>query len=173
MSRGAATERVPVKAISFVGPSNVGKTEVICRLVRWLTGQGFTTAVVKHSHHVLPAASPEAVDCQRAGAAAFAMAAGGVVQINRFLSGEPDLFSLLGLLGSQADVILVEGYKTGPLPKILLQGAEKAEPPPAGGQVVALLTPELTPGPLPIFHPSDVEGLGRFVVAFLGLTLPV
>jgi molybdopterin-guanine dinucleotide biosynthesis protein MobB len=41
------------KAITIVGPSNSGKTELICRLVAWSRAQGLTVAVLKHSHKLV------------------------------------------------------------------------------------------------------------------------
>ena len=39
------------KALSIVGFSGSGKTELICRLLDWLARRGLRVAVLKHTHH--------------------------------------------------------------------------------------------------------------------------
>ncbi len=162
-------ERCRPKVISLVGPANSGKTQTVCRLVGWLAERGLRVGVVKHSHHRLPAVSPEAAAYRQAGARAFAAAAPRVLQITCFPPGDPDPAPLLTWLNSQLDVVLVEGYKGGDLPKILLTGPGLEEVLPDRRQVVALISPQAGEGPLPVFHPDDLEGLGRFILTYLGM----
>lgn len=160
-------ERLPGNVISLVGPSGSGKTEIICRLVRWLTDRGYRVGVLKHSHHSRPAVTPEAEACRQAGVRVYARPAPGALEIYHFYGGEPEPGPLLALLAGQVEVLLVEGYKTGPLPKILLTGPGVEEVLPGRQGVVALVSRQPGGGELPVFIPEDVEGLGTFVLRYL------
>jgi molybdopterin-guanine dinucleotide biosynthesis protein B len=167
---GSKVKGPPGNVISLVGPANAGKTLIICRLLAWFKERGLRVAVLKHSHHTPPAASPEAAAGRQAGLDAWAVAVPGVLQINRFLPGAPDLAELLSFLSPQVDIVLVEGYKTSYLPKILLAGPGLEEVIPPPGNVVARLSSQVNAGSVPSFHPDDVENLGRFVMARCGLS---
>ncbi|MEJ5329751.1 MAG: molybdopterin-guanine dinucleotide biosynthesis protein MobB [Desulfobaccales bacterium] len=160
-------DRLPGNVIALVGPSGSGKTEIICRLVSWLTARGYKVGVLKHSHHSRPAVTPEAEACRQAGVRVYARPAPGALEIDAFCDGEPEPGPLLAFLAAQVEVLLVEGYKSGPLPKILLTGPEVEEVLPSRQGVVALISRQPGEGELPAFSPEDVEGLGNFVLRFL------
>lgn len=162
-----SSERLPGNVISLVGPSGSGKTEIICRLVGWLTARGYTVGVLKHSHHSRPAVTPEAEAFRQAGVRVYARPSPGVLEIDGFYDGEPDPGPLLTLLAAQVEVLLVEGYKTGLLPKILLTGPEVEEVLPSRQGVVALISRHPSGGELPEFPPEDVDGLGNFVLRYI------
>lgn len=153
-----------------MGPANSGKTQTICRLVGWLQERGLRVAVLKHSHHGQPAVSLQASDYRQAGVGVFAETAAGELQVTCFLPGEPELVPLLAFLSAQVEVVLVEGYKTSRLPKILLTGPGLEDVLPDRRQVVALINPRAGEDLLPAFHPDDLEGLGWFVLARLGIS---
>lgn len=158
------------KAISFVGPSQAGKTELICRLITWLTARGLKVAVLKHSHHTQGLEGDRGKDTWRfrqAGAQTVALAAPGFLQVTRRLPGEPTLEEVLGALQAQADVILVEGYKSGPLPKVAVLAKGLQEEIPSYPRLLALVCREPPPTSLPCFHPDQIEELGRWLYEFL------
>ncbi|MCL6620886.1 MAG: molybdopterin-guanine dinucleotide biosynthesis protein MobB [Syntrophobacterales bacterium] len=160
-------ERPPRNVISLVGPSGSGKTEIICRLVQWLTARGLRVGVLKHSHHLRPAVTPEAEVYRQGGVRVFARPAPGAVEIYGFPEGEPEPGPLVARLAAQVDLLLVEGYKTGELPKILLTGPGVEEVLPGRQGVVALISREAAGGELPVFRPDEVEAVGHFVLAYL------
>lgn len=161
---------LPGNVISLVGPSGSGKTELLCRLVRWLTARGYQVGVLKHSHHSRPAVTPAAAACRQAGVRLFARPAPGAVEIYGFFDGEPEPGPLLARLAAQVDLLLVEGYKSQPLPKLLMTGSglEEVLPEPSG--IVAFISRERREMGRPVFHPDDIDGLGRLIVGYLGLT---
>ncbi|MCL4502808.1 MAG: molybdopterin-guanine dinucleotide biosynthesis protein B, partial [Deltaproteobacteria bacterium] len=108
------------KALSIVGFSGSGKTELICLLLDWLIRQGIRVAVLKHTHHLDPGdRGKDTWRFRQAGARAVALAAPGLLQVSRSFPEEPPLPMILESLSPEADLILVEGYKSGPLPKIV------------------------------------------------------
>ena len=152
------------KAIALVGPSNSGKTELICRLVEWFTGQGLRPAVLKHSHH--PQLGDHGKDTWRyrqAGGRLVAIAAPGLLQITRSYPEEPPLLAVLAELAPGADLILVEGYKTSDLPKVGLAPPEAATPLPDYPRLIAWVSARPLPTDLPVFHPRQVAEIGRFI----------
>lgn len=158
------------KIMSFVGPSGSGKTELICRLLGWFGAQGLKVAVVKHSHKAsLSDDGKDTGKFRRAGAQAVALAAPGLLQVTQSFPADPPLATVLAALPPEADLVLVEGYKTSPLPKIVLVGPDLEEVLPDHSRVVALVSPEPVESPLPVFHPRGIAELGRFIKEYLGL----
>lgn len=160
----------PPKAVAIVGPSNSGKTELICRLLGWFQTQGLEVAVLKHSHHLhLGDTGKDTGRYRRAGARSVALAAPGVLQVTRSLPQDPTAEQVLAAWVPDADLILVEGYKSSSLPKIALVGAKLEKVLTDYSRVIALVSEEATATRLPVFSPRQVEELGRFLQEFLSL----
>jgi molybdopterin-guanine dinucleotide biosynthesis adapter protein len=161
------------KAIAFVGYANSGKTELICRLLPRLAARGLRLAVLKHSHHPDLDRGEEGKDTwryRRAGAAAVALAAPGLLQVTQSFPGEPPLEQALASLAPQADVVLVEGYKTGPLPKVAVLGPQAPEQAPDYPHLIALVSARPVDCPLPVFQPHQVAELERWLYDYLTRT---
>jgi molybdopterin-guanine dinucleotide biosynthesis protein B len=165
----AMNRRLPLsKAVAIVGPSNSGKTELICRLVAWFQARGLAVAVLKHSHHPnLGDTGKDTGRYRRAGAGNVALAGPGLLQITISLPSDPGAEEVLSSWAPDADLILVEGYKSSSLPKIALVGPNLEKVLTDFSQVIALVGE--TPGSsrLPVFTSEQVEELGRFIRAFL------
>jgi molybdopterin-guanine dinucleotide biosynthesis protein MobB len=159
-----------VKAIAFVGPSGSGKTELICRLSAWFQDRGLRVAVLKHTHkETLGDEGKDTWRYRQTGVRLVALAAPGALQITRTLAEEAPLQEILALMAPEADLILVEGYKSGPLPKVVLtapgQDATLDYP-----QIIALVSPEAnSAGGVPVFRPGQIAALGEFLRKFLGV----
>jgi molybdopterin-guanine dinucleotide biosynthesis protein B len=157
------------KAFAIVGPSNSGKTELICALLQWFAAQKLKVAVLKHSHHQhLGDEDKDTGRYRRAGGQLVALAAPGLLQINRVFSGEPPLPAILSELAPKVDVILVEGYKTSSLPKIGVLGPEALPVLPDYPRLVAWISPTSLATDLPFFYPRQVAEIGRFIREQLG-----
>lgn len=158
-----------LKAISLAGPSGSGKTELICRLLSWFTSRGLKTAVLKHSHHraALGDEDKDTGRFRRAGAAAVALAAPGLLQITRTFPEDPPLAEALEALAPHCDLILVEGYKSGPLPKVGVMASSR-EALPDYPRLIALVCREPLAAPLPVFLTHQVAELGAFILKYLG-----
>ena len=78
------------KALSIVGFSGSGKTELICRLLDWLVRQGLKVAVLKHTHHHDPGdQGKDTWRFRQAGARVVALAAPGLLQVSHAFPEEP------------------------------------------------------------------------------------
>ncbi len=160
------------KAISIVGFSGSGKTELICRLLEYFSARGLRVAVLKHTHHQL-GPGDEGKDTWRfrqAGAAVTALASPGLLQISRNFPGEPPLAETLAALSPKMDLALVEGYKFGPLPKIVMLNPELKETPPELTQVIAVVSSVPVASSGPVFRPEEVEVIGALILDHLGLS---
>ncbi len=152
-----------------MGPSNSGKTELICALLKWFATQKLKVAVLKHSHkqHL----GDEGKDTGRyraAGGRLVALAAPGLLQINRSSPGEPSLAAILSQMAPEVDLILVEGYKTSDLPKIGVVGPDVPPVLPDYPHLVAWVSQVTLATDLPVFPPSQVAEIGRFIQTRLG-----
>jgi molybdopterin-guanine dinucleotide biosynthesis adapter protein len=157
------------KALAIVGPSNSGKTELICALLKWFAARHLQVAVLKHSHKpILSDAAKDTGRYRAAGGKLVALAAPGLLQINRVTPAEPDLAAALAELASGVDLILVEGYKTSSLPKIGVVGPSAPAALPDYPGVVAWVSGTPLATDLPVFAPSQVADLGRFIQTQLG-----
>ncbi len=157
------------KAIALVGPSHAGKTELICRLLKWFAAQGLRVAVLKHSHHRhLGDDGKDTWRYRQAGGRLVALAAPGLLQITRSGPEEPPLAAILAELAPEADLILVEGYKTSDLPKVGVAPPAGAASLPHYPGLIAWVSPAALATPLPVFHPRQVAAIGRFIRDQLG-----
>ena len=66
------------------------------------------------------------------------------------------------MLAAEADLIVVEGYKTGPLPKVAVISPEEREVP-AYPNLMALVSDKQWDSPLPVFQPHQVEELAHWL----------
>ena len=155
-----------IKALAVVGRSNTGKTELICRLLPQLAARGLKVAVLKHSHHSDLDPGDQGKDTWRyrqAGAPTVALAAPGLLQVTRSFAGEPPLEQVLSSLAAAADLVLVEGYKTGPLPKVLVLGPDDRTEEPDYPHLIALVSEGPVDSPLPVFQVHQVEELSHWL----------
>ena len=153
----------------MVGPSNSGKTELICRLLEWFIAQGVRVAVLKHSHHQdLGDDGKDTWRYRQSGAGLVALAAPGLLQITRSSAEETPLDAILAELAPGADLILVEGYKTSHLPKLGLAPPDATSPLPDYPRLVAWVSAYPLPTHLPVFNPLQVAAIGRFIQDHLG-----
>jgi molybdopterin-guanine dinucleotide biosynthesis protein MobB len=157
------------KAVSIAGFSGSGKTELICRLLGYFSGRGLKVAVLKHSHHPPGDRGKDTWRFRQAGAAVAALAAPGLLQINRSFPQDPPLAECLAALDPAADLILVEGYKFGPLAKIVVLHPALKESPTDLEQVIAVVSPAPVASSAPVFRPEEVEAIGELILDHLNL----
>jgi molybdopterin-guanine dinucleotide biosynthesis protein B len=109
------------RLLAVVGWSGSGKTTLLEYLVTALAARGLRVNVIKHSHHdvVLEPPHKDSARLRHAGAAEVMLASPRRIAIVSELRAqtEPPLAALLPRL-SPADLILVEGYKWEPIPKL-------------------------------------------------------
>ena len=160
--------------IAIVGWKNSGKTTLAVRLVEEFTARGLTIATIKHAHHSLRL-DEEGTDSARHRAAGAKQVA--VVSQKRWAimteGPEPDFIDVAAQL-EPCDLILVEGYKSQPIPKI---EARRRESHPGAGfaerddKVIAIAADYAIEGAkVPVFGLDDVSQIADYILAALGMT---
>lgn len=159
-----------------VGWKNSGKTTLMTKLIAEFAGQGLDVAAIKHAHHGFDV-DHEGRDSFRfrsAGARRVVVASPVRVAIMTELQGrdEPSLPELLTHVAS-ADLILIEGFKASPHPKIELRrmAAVRTVPLPgdiAGVRAIAADFP-IDGETRPVLHLDDTAAIAAFILAELGL----
>lgn len=128
----------PVLAVC--GYSGSGKTTLLETAISILRGRGLSVAVVKHDVH--------GIDLDRAGKDSDRLFRAGADVVLRSPTewlvrgrheSDPGLETVLTLLLSDHDLVLAEGHKGTPLPKIWLCREGEAEPPPGLSEVHCVL----------------------------------
>ena len=163
-----------MRVYGVTGWKNTGKTTLTERLVAELVAQGLRISTVKHAHHATEIDHPgrDSHRHREAGAGQVIVASPVRWALMTELrgAGEPPLADLLAHL-DPCDLVLIEGYKTAPHPKI--ETHRKA----AGRDLLALQNPTIraiaSDGPvgsaLPRFDLDDVAGIAAFIRAEVGL----
>jgi molybdopterin-guanine dinucleotide biosynthesis protein MobB len=110
--------------VSIVGRKNSGKTTLLVALAAELKRRGRRIASLKHGYHEFETDEPGRDTWRHfheGGVEAVVMAsAGKVALVMRLDDGEPDPEELIRRFygGQGYDLVLVEGYKHGPFPRI-------------------------------------------------------
>jgi molybdopterin-guanine dinucleotide biosynthesis protein MobB len=120
-----------VRLYGVTGWKNNGKTTLVERLVTEISGRGLSVSTVKHAHHGFDIDAP-GKDSHRhrvAGAREVLVASGVRWALLHELreDDEPPLTELLARL-SPVDLVIVEGYKREPHPKIEVRREAAARP---------------------------------------------
>ena len=159
-----------MRVIGFAGWSGAGKTTLIVRLIPELNRRGFRVSTIKHAHHNFDLDQPgkDSYEHRAAGAEEVLVASANRVALMRELRGapEPSLAELLRLL-KKVDLVLVEGFKRDPLPKIEVFRAANGEPPlyPDDRNIVALIRDAGPSGGLPHALIDDIAAAADLVLA--------
>ena len=141
----------PLPVLGFCAYSGTGKTTLLTRLIPLLKARGLRIGVVKHAHH--------SFEVDHAGKDSFKLRASGAEQMlvasrDRIAwiretperGQEPALSDILDTLEPGClDLILVEGFKRAPIPKIELHRQKLGKPliHPRDPNVIAVATDSL------------------------------
>ena len=162
-----------MKVFGIAGWSGAGKTSLIERLLPRLSARGLAVSVIKHAHHGFDIDRPgkDSWRHREAGAAQVLVVSDGRWVLMNELRGapEPTLDQQLALLGA-CDLVLVEGYKRAPVPKIEVHRPALGKPAlwPEDPHVVAVASDAALDCPLPVLPLNDADAVARFVLAHPG-----
>ena len=157
--------------IGIAGWKRSGKTTLVMRLIAELTARGLKVTTIKHAHHDFQIDEGEADSAKHRRAGAVQV---GIVSAKRWAlirelqdAPEPSLDEMVRRL-DPCDLIVVEGYKRAPIPKIevrrqaALSHAPLADTDP---NVLAIASDYVVEGTeLPTFALDDVKAIADFVM---------
>ncbi|HYD06297.1 MAG TPA: molybdopterin-guanine dinucleotide biosynthesis protein B [Reyranella sp.] len=150
------------------GWKNAGKTTLTERLVAEFVRRGWRVATVKHAHHAADIDKPDTDSFRHraAGATEVALVTQGRYAIMRE-QAEPTLAEVLARL-APADLVLVEGFKRAPHPKIEVRSDESPPMDAAAHNIVAIASDSHPAGNLPSFARDDIAGIADFIARSIG-----
>jgi len=160
-----------MKVLGIAGYSGSGKTTLIEKLVPLLVRAGLRVSLVKHAHHAFDIDHPgkDSWRHRQAGCSQVLVTSSARWALMHELRGEtePTLGEQVGRL-APCDLVLVEGFKHDPIPRIEVHRKEGGQPllHPTDPHVIAIATDEPLPTSLPCFGLDDASALSRFVIEF-------
>jgi molybdopterin-guanine dinucleotide biosynthesis protein B len=120
-----------MRVIGLAGWSGAGKTTLLTRLIPELGRRGVSVSTLKHAHHAFDLDTPgkDSYAHRQAGAREVLISSERRWALMRELRGEPEakLGELLGRL-SPVDLVIIEGYKREPQPKLEVYRAAVGKP---------------------------------------------
>ncbi len=158
----------------LAGYSGSGKTTLLERLIPFLTAQGLKLALIKHAHHDFDIDQPgkDSYRHRQAGATEVLVSSAQRWALMHELRGaeEPGLQAHLARL-SPCDLVLVEGFKREPIPKLEIHRQANAKPLlfTQDPHIVAIATDAPIETALPIFDLNAIEAIGFFILKTTGL----
>lgn len=163
-----------MKVLGLLGWSGSGKTTLLAQLLPLFIAHGLRVSTVKHAHSGFDLDQPgkDSFKHRQAGASEVLIASATRWALLHELDGpEPALESLLARL-SPVDLVLVEGFKTSPHPKIEVWRGVLGHAPfwPGRADVVAVAADTAPPDcDRPVLDLSDPAGIVDWSIGFLGL----
>ena len=159
-----------MRVFGFAGWSGSGKTSLIEALISRLVAQGVAVSLVKHAHHAFDVDHPgkDSHRHREAGSAEVLVSSAPRWALMHELRGAPELTldQALSRL-SACDVVLVEGYKRAPIPKLEIWREAVGKPllHPVDPHIIAIATdtPARLDTRLPVLDLNDVAGIATLV----------
>jgi molybdopterin-guanine dinucleotide biosynthesis protein B len=160
-----------MRIIGLAGWSGAGKTTLLTRVIPVLIKRGVSVSTVKHAHHGFDVDVPgkDSHTHRAAGAREVLVASSARWALIHELRGAPELplSALLAKL-SPVDLVVVEGYKREPHPKLEVYRAAVGKPllHLSDPHIVAVAAePPLPPARVPVIALDDAEAIADVLLA--------
>lgn len=154
-----------IPVFGFAAYSGTGKTTILEQVIRMLKAKGVQTAVIKHDGHGAVEDCPGKDSWRFTQAGADIMIIGSPDKLTYIEKKKNSLQELIAMV-HDADIILVEGYKNEPIPRIGIAREAVGKGFTADlSQFLAVMTDlEITDCPVPRFALEDIEGVTDFLI---------
>ena len=163
-----------MRIFGLAGWSGSGKTTLLAALIPELTARGLTVSTIKHAHHEFDIDRPgqDSWRHREAGAREVMVASSRRWALMHELRGDPEpaLETLVAQM-RPVDVLLVEGFKRHPHPKLEVHRPALGKPLlyPDDPWIVAIAADEPLAAPIPLLPLGDPGAIAEFVVDHLGV----
>ena len=146
-----------MRVFGFAGWSGSGKTTLIEQVIPRIVARGLRVSLIKHAHHRFDVDHPgkDSYRHRHAGCGEVLITSGERWALMHELRGAPELTLAQTLARlSPCDLVLIEGYKSAPIPKLEIWRAAAGKPLlyPRDPHIIAIATD--TPDRLPQQQPS-------------------
>ena len=170
--------KVPLLGFCAYG-SGIGKTTLLTSLIPVLTRHGLRLSVIKHAHHTFDIDHPGKDSYRLREAGAVQMLLGSrnrwalMTELSRVRDQQPEEPGLAELLphidASLVDLILVEGFKNAPIPKIEIYRPDMNKPllSKTDQYVIAVASNAHIDTALPLLDLNNPEEIATFVITWL------
>lgn len=161
-----------MRCFGFAGYSGAGKTTLIEQLIPRMVMRGLRVSLIKHAHHRFEIDTPgkDSWRHREAGATEVLITSEHRWALMHELRGapEPTLEQQLARL-SPCDLVLIEGYKRHPLPKIEVHRPAHGRPllHPGDSTIVAVASDAPLESALPVLDLGDPDAIVGFILDFL------
>ncbi len=164
------------RIFGIAGWKNSGKTGLAVRLVAEFVARGHSVSTIKHAHHDfdIDKVGADSFRHREAGAAEVAIVSNNRFAILHELRGatEPTLNEVLARI-SPCDLVLIEGYKREPVPKIEARRLQSNNSQPLATHdpyIVAIAADHaVIDESLPVFDLDDTKAIADFIAKSVGL----
>ncbi len=164
-----------MRIYGITGWKNAGKTLMVERLLAQMGARGLTVSTVKHAHHEADLDTPgrDSHRHRQAGATEVLLISGARWALMHELRGtpEPPLDQMLARL-SPVDLVLIEGYKSAPHPKLEVHRGAIGKPPLAlDNPTIRAVASDVAPAGLsvPLLPIDDPAAITDFILSEVGL----
>ncbi|MBM4054250.1 MAG: molybdopterin-guanine dinucleotide biosynthesis protein B [Planctomycetes bacterium] len=168
--------KIPI--VSFVGKSNSGKTTLIVKVIKELKLRGYRVATIKHTHHNvdMDTKGKDSWKHSQAGADAVIIVSENKMGLFRTTSKRVSLKEMVETYLRDFDIIILEGYKTEPIPKIEVFRTENSDQMVCGNDehLIAVISDKNPMIDVP-YLPIDTETgkIVDFILSYLKIDSPV
>jgi molybdopterin-guanine dinucleotide biosynthesis protein B len=158
-----------MKTFGFAGWSGSGKTTLIEKLIPLLVQRGLRVSLIKHAHHTFDVDVPgkDSYRHRQAGAAEVLVTSSRRWVLMHELRGAPEpSFEEQVKRLSPCDLLIVEGFKFAPIPKLEVWRKEPGEAllHPNDPHIVAVASDVKVDTRLPLLDLNDVPTIADFIV---------
>jgi molybdopterin-guanine dinucleotide biosynthesis adapter protein len=167
-----------MKIFGIAGWSGSGKTNLMIRLLPELIGMGLRVSTMKHAHHAFDVDQPgkDSYNHREAGASEVMITSANrwaLMHENRG-AAEPSIDELVRHM-TPVDLLLIEGFKWSPHPKLEVFRRATGKPLLAleDAHVVAVASDEPVPEvSIPVLDLNRADVIARFLVTHCGMRAP-
>jgi molybdopterin-guanine dinucleotide biosynthesis adapter protein len=163
---------VPVPVLGLAALSGTGKTTLLRQLLPLLRARGLAVGLIKRAHHTFDIDLPgkDSYELRKAGAAQVLVGSDNrwALMVENERPVEPDLDDLVAKLHrATLDLVIVEGFKLAPIPKIEIHRPSLGQPLLAGNDpwIVAVATdePQRLRVDIPLFDLERPGEIAQFI----------
>jgi molybdopterin-guanine dinucleotide biosynthesis adapter protein len=163
-----------MRIFGLAGWSGSGKTTLLAALIPELVARGLTVSTIKHAHHEFDIDRPgkDSWRHRQAGAHEVMVASSCRWALIHELRGatEPPLEELVAQM-TPVDLLLVEGWKRHPHPKLEVHRPSLGKPLlyPQDPYIVAIASDEPIAAPIPLLPVADAARVAEFILDHFGV----